>query len=195
VNLLSRALAASSDDASVERILDAALDQLIRYGPRRTTMDDVARGAGLGRATVYRRFPQKDQLFEAVLLRECRRFLEQLTAALAAASSLEEKIVEGYVATMRLARGHPLIQQLVRLEPETTLPYLTSHGAPVIAMCRGFVAQLIGDDGVDEPEVTAEILVRLVHSLVLTPDGVIPVEADAAREFARRHLLPAAVPR
>jgi AcrR family transcriptional regulator len=194
VNLLSRALATSSADASVERILDAALDLLVRYGPRRTTVEDVARRAGVGRATVYRRFPGKDQLFEAVLLRECRRFLEQLDAALSATSSVEEKIIHGYAETMRLARTHPLIQQLVRREPETTLPYLTSHGGPVIAMCRGFVAQLIADD-VDEPEVTAELLVRLVHSLVLTPDGVIPVDADAARDFARRRLVPAALPR
>jgi hypothetical protein len=43
--------------------------------------------------------------------------------------------------------------------------------------------------------VTAELLVRLVHSLVLTPDGVIPVDADAARDFARRRLVPAALPR
>lgn len=186
-DLLTRVLAtAPSPDATVERILDAGYEQLLRHGLRRTTMDDVARRAGLGRATVYRRFPQKDQLIEAVLLRECRRFLEQLDTAVAAEPTPEARTVEGYVATIRIARQHPLLRQLLDLEPETALPHLTTYAGPVLAMCRRYVTRLTGAD-----EVTAEILVRLVHSLLLTPDGVVPTDDDAARTFARRHLAPA----
>ena len=39
-----------------ERILDGALKAVSAYGPQRVTAEDVARAAGVGRATVFRRF-------------------------------------------------------------------------------------------------------------------------------------------
>ncbi|MGH3656239.1 MAG: TetR/AcrR family transcriptional regulator [Micromonosporaceae bacterium] len=188
-DLLTRVMATEPEaDAAVARILDAGYDQIMRYGLRRTTVDDVARRARLGRATVYRRFPQKDQLIEAVLLRECRRFLEQLDAAIGSRPDPRARIVEGYLAAMRLGRHHPLLRRLLDLEPETALPHLTTYAGPVLAMCRRYVARLLGTD-----EVAAEVLVRLVHSLLLTPEGLIPTDGEAAREFARDRVVPAAV--
>ena len=48
------------------RILDAALDQLRRYGPAKTGVVDVARALGISHAAVYRHFASKDALFDAV---------------------------------------------------------------------------------------------------------------------------------
>ncbi|GAC1395003.1 MAG: hypothetical protein NVSMB65_13760 [Chloroflexota bacterium] len=36
-----------------ERILDAAATLLVRWGYRKTTLDDVAREAGVGKGTIY----------------------------------------------------------------------------------------------------------------------------------------------
>ena len=58
-----------SDDALGERILEAALACFEEVGIRRTSMDDIARTAGVGRMTVFRRFGSKDRLAEVVLLR------------------------------------------------------------------------------------------------------------------------------
>ena len=46
-------------DATTVRILDAAYDALSHGGVRRTTMNQIAETAGLGVATVYRRFPRE----------------------------------------------------------------------------------------------------------------------------------------
>lgn len=48
------------------RILDAALEQLRRHGPAKTGVVDVARALGVSHAAVYRHFPSKDALFDAV---------------------------------------------------------------------------------------------------------------------------------
>ena len=40
-----------------ERLLEAAYAVVARRGMARTTVEDVAREAGVGRATVYRWFP------------------------------------------------------------------------------------------------------------------------------------------
>jgi hypothetical protein len=47
-----------------------------------------------------------------------------------------------------------------------------------------------------DADLVAEIFARLAHSLVLTPEGLIPASDDAVtRDFARTHLLPLLTPR
>ena len=48
-------------------ILDAAGETFIRYGFRKTSMDDVARAAGLSRQSLYAYFSTKEALFRDVV--------------------------------------------------------------------------------------------------------------------------------
>jgi AcrR family transcriptional regulator len=48
-------------------ILDAALDLLIEHGVEATTIEQVAKRAGVTRPTVYRRFPDKNQMLVAAI--------------------------------------------------------------------------------------------------------------------------------
>lgn len=76
--LLDRVRGTREDaDDTVRQILAAAVATFQSLGIRRTTMEDIARAAKLGRATVYRRFPQKGDLVRAALLHELRRFLDR----------------------------------------------------------------------------------------------------------------------
>ena len=50
-----------------ERLREAALAVFLDRGFDRTTMDAVARAAGVTRRTLYGRYPDKDTLFEAVV--------------------------------------------------------------------------------------------------------------------------------
>lgn len=52
-----------------ERILDAAAALLVRWGYRKTTIDDVAREAGVGKGTIYLHWKDKNELFHATLFR------------------------------------------------------------------------------------------------------------------------------
>ncbi|WP_206793553.1 TetR/AcrR family transcriptional regulator [Amycolatopsis sp. MtRt-6] len=67
-----------------ERILDAAADLLLRAGYRRTTIEDVAELADVGKGTVYLHWKNREELFLAVLLRESVRVLEDLVRTLEA---------------------------------------------------------------------------------------------------------------
>ncbi len=49
-----------------QKILEHACDHLRRFGPRRTTIVDIAEAAGMSHANVYRYFPSKLALFDAV---------------------------------------------------------------------------------------------------------------------------------
>lgn len=119
-------------DAISTRILAAALEQAELVGIRRTTMEDVARRSGVGRATLYRRFPTKDALIDALVLAEARRYLEGSDRARAQADTLEDRMVFDTVFTVTFLREHALLKKLLRTEPETILPSLTVDAGAII---------------------------------------------------------------
>ena len=57
-----------------EAILDAAAKLIIQYGYDKTTIGDVANIIGLNRALVYGFFRSKDDLLEALIRREMRKY-------------------------------------------------------------------------------------------------------------------------
>lgn len=65
----SESSVASPEDAKgrIEQVAEAALRLFARYGYKRTSMDDIAREAGLARATLYLHFKGKDEVFRAML--------------------------------------------------------------------------------------------------------------------------------
>ena len=60
---------ADAQGRRAERVLDAATTLLLRWGYRKTTIDDVAREAGVSKGTIYLYWPDKNALFRAALLR------------------------------------------------------------------------------------------------------------------------------
>lgn len=64
-----------------DRILDAAAELMVRLGYRKVTIDDIARRAGIGKGTVYLHWRTKEQLFEALIMRESIGVLDGLVEA------------------------------------------------------------------------------------------------------------------
>lgn len=185
------------EDESRRRILDAAAAVFIDFGIRRASMDDIARRAGLGRATLYRRFPHKDGLVQAALLAQARDFLAEMDRRIQGMERAEDQLAEGFVAFVTGIRRHPLLTRLLATEPEDVLPWLTVNGELIIALGRTYAAGLIrGNQDPHQPadydaDLVAEMLVRLGHSLLLTPGGAIPLDDEQAmRAFAHHYLMP-----
>lgn len=194
MSLLELVLAEPDTDAVGEAVLDAALEEFLSYGLRRTNVDVVARRAGVSRATLYRRFDSKDALVQAVLVRESRRFFGSVAAAVAEVSTVEDRLVEGFAVGLRYARTDRLLNRLLASDPEALLPYLTTNGGLVVAAARDF---LVGQGGTREPmggrtpAGVAELFVRLAISFTLMPESAIPLDTDDdARAFARAYLTP-----
>jgi AcrR family transcriptional regulator len=190
--VLERALAGDGDaeHATDERILDAALTECAAYGTRRTTIDDVARRAGVARMTVFRRFGSKDALVERLMARELRRFLARVDEALAPIEDPGERVAEAFVSCVRAAFEHPLVARLARVEPGATLERMGSGSPSAFDLGRAFVASRL-DPGLANREEIADLLVRAAAVYALVPGSVVDVrDEDAARGFARRVLAP-----
>lgn len=59
-----------------QQLLDSASVLFSRWGFDKTSMDDIAREAGISKGAVYLEFPNKDALFKAVLHWEFARYIE-----------------------------------------------------------------------------------------------------------------------
>jgi len=91
---------ASSEDGDAgaarrDAILDAAKAVFLRYGFKKTSMDDLARAAALSRQGLYLYFQTKEALFKAAL----ERLLTQLRAAGHEALEREDRDVEDRLLT------------------------------------------------------------------------------------------------
>lgn len=99
-----------------ERIVDAAREAFVQHGPD-VPLDEIARDAGVGNATLYRHFPDRQSLIHHVVLSVMRRVTECAEAARA-----EE--VDAFAAIERYAFGAQ------RERVGALCPVLTAHLAP-----------------------------------------------------------------
>jgi AcrR family transcriptional regulator len=185
------------DDPTSTRILDAALEAAAASGIKHLTVDEVARRAGVGRVTVYRRFGDRQGLVEALGVREARRVLAMLDESTDLDRPVADQVADAFVAGLRLLREHPLLHRLVTHEPDVLLDALTNERAALFPFARAYVASRLAADrtgGVrDDAELLeiAEAFVRITVSFALVPQTALELEDDErARDVARRLIAP-----
>lgn len=196
---LSQAMGATvlsdRERASDARVVDAALACFSRWGVAKTTLDDIAREAGVSRATVYRLFPGgKDVVIDAVAGRELVQFFAGLAGELQpCAGDLESLVVAGITYTTRAIRDHAALQFLLLHEPEVVLPLVAFDRFDHVleqasAFCAPWLEPHLGQEWAPR---AGEWLTRMVLSYTLVPsDGFdLALEADA-RHFVRSFVMP-----
>ncbi|MCP9951752.1 TetR/AcrR family transcriptional regulator [Actinomadura madurae] len=185
-------------DEARSRVLDAAYDQFSRLGIQRSTMEDVARRAGVSRITVYRRFATKDALVEQVIRREFRRYFDRFLIDIEQAETAADRVVLGFVSSMRAIRSNTLIGGLMATEPDTVLPTMINDEGRTLATVRRFVAgqlrreQRAGTVPDDlDVDFVAEMMVRVSASFLAIPSELVDLDDDEqVAEVARRFLVP-----
>jgi AcrR family transcriptional regulator len=86
-------------DEKRSELLDAAFLVFARYGYRKTSMDEVARAAGLSRQGLYFHFASKQALFKATVIHAYERSLNGMRNALADPSSpIEDRLLQAFDA-------------------------------------------------------------------------------------------------
>ncbi|MGI9058658.1 MAG: TetR/AcrR family transcriptional regulator [Ktedonobacteraceae bacterium] len=73
----------SKREQRADRILDAAAELIMRWGYNKTTIDDIARQAGVAKGTVYLHWKTRDDLFWTLLAREDMRLVEDVRQRIA----------------------------------------------------------------------------------------------------------------
>ncbi|MFG3619439.1 TetR/AcrR family transcriptional regulator [Nocardia sp. NPDC047654] len=179
-----------------ERILEAALIQFGQVGVKKTTIEDIARKAGVDRVTVYRRVGARDDVVRAVTEREVRKLLAELGELPARHDTLEGLVVDVFATVLTRWRTHPLVQRMLSLEPDRLLPQLTTEGGAFFMMSVAATTEVLrtamlekGFPEVPDLDVRVEVVCRIVHSLILQPIGAIDLDSGLTA-FARDYIRP-----
>ena len=91
------------------RVLEAAEELFARHGADRVTMEEIARAAGVGKGTLYRRYPDRAAIAVALLDEHERALQEQLLRGpppLGPGAPPAERLAAFYAAMVRLLEGH-----------------------------------------------------------------------------------------
>lgn len=81
-----------SDCAARQNLLAVAQTLFARYGFKKTSMEEIAQAAHIGKATIYQHVNSKEELFAAVVKAESQALLNELRSAVAEAPDYEAKI-------------------------------------------------------------------------------------------------------
>lgn len=175
------------------RVLRATVVCIGRFGLAKTTVEDVATEAGLGRATVYRHFPAgRDQLISEAITWEVGQFFARLQAHVADAPDFATLLERGLLFAHRAVEEHAVLQKVVDTEPERLLPQLTVTGPLVIAVLRGYFAPLLERETLRTGlglEDAADWLARNVLSFIVAQGGWDLTDPAQVGTLVRTHLL------
>ncbi|MET9907085.1 helix-turn-helix domain-containing protein [Streptomyces sp. NPDC006476] len=164
-----------------ERIVSAAREMFTEYGPD-VPLDEIARRAGVGNATVYRNFPDRDALVREVVCSVMDRTSEAAEQALAEAGDAFEAL-ERFVHASADERVSALC-------PMVSSTFDKNH--PDLEAARERCEQIIGEvmdrarkAGQLRPDVGVGELMLAVAQLSRPPAGVDCLSGD---RFVHRHL-------
>lgn len=82
-------------------VLDAARRCMLLYGSGKTNMNDVARIAGVSRASIYNNYADRDELINSVSLLGRKMYFQDIAAAMEGGTSLEQRIGRAAIVTER----------------------------------------------------------------------------------------------
>jgi AcrR family transcriptional regulator len=158
-----------------KRLLDAAAEVFAEQGLQ-ASVEDVARVAGVGMGTLYRRFPTKDALIDE-LVRE-----------------LMVEVLQGARASLQLPDGQGLEAFLYHVGAQQSarlgcLPRLwkTAQHSEIQAEIRAATAALL-DDAQRHGRVREDVVATDVFAIMWSLRGVTETTRAAAPDAWRRHL-------
>lgn len=127
-------------ESSTERLLRATFACVARYGIAKTTVEDVAREAGVSRATVYRQFPGgKDQLVGDTIRWEATRFFAELAVAIDDAPDFVSTLEEAILFARAAIAQHAVFQKVLETEPDLLLPQMSVDDTRIRALVVTFL--------------------------------------------------------
>lgn len=178
----------AADGTVRQRLLRAALEVAAVHGIARLSIGDVARAAGLSRQTLYKHFANKQALVAEVVADEARAMIDAVVAAADAQPEPRAALEAGMLAALRLTRDHPLLDRLVRTEPESLIPLLVAESSAALLLVRHAVTAVLAERFPALGEVDlrrlADMVARLLVSYAVSaPDDPPEVVAAAAAGF------------
>jgi len=163
----------SSGAARQRAILEAARRRFLRFGPRKTTMDEVAREAGCSRATIYAHFGSKEDLYASLLQADWEAFSEEVEEIRASADDARRKIRRIVEVTRATYANNQVLRLAAARDDEMTLgpvahSFTRDQERRTVDLLRGVLDQGVKEGSLRriDPERVAYLMFHLGGVLV-----------------------------
>lgn len=182
-----------------DKLFQVAARLFYQHGYRATGVDTIAGESGIGKMTLYRHYPSKDDLIAAYLLDSDMDFWSGFEAITAGVEAPRDKLLAFFEALQDYALS-PTCYGCPFLNVATEYPQ-PGYVGHVIAVehkvaVRGRFLQLAEDAGVDRPETLADGLVLLMDGAYMAarlfnggPNNPATHLAETARALINAHCL------
>ena len=162
-----------------ECILIEAAKMFARFGFRKTSIDEIAKEAGVGKGTVYLAAESKEELFYQVVHREVRAWQAACAKVVDPRVPADELLLLLYAEAQKNLVGNALVRDLFRGEMTKILPQwatryheLQSLGrANVAEVLRIGVRQGVFREELEVDEVAGVLQDLHIASMMLSPEG------------------------
>ncbi|GAC1388595.1 MAG: helix-turn-helix domain-containing protein [Ktedonobacteraceae bacterium] len=174
-------------EARGERILEAAAELIARWGYKKTTIDDIAKQAGVAKGTIYLHWKTREELFKAVLVHEELKLMEDMKQRIA--SDLEGATLHGMLKHATLATmKHPIWKAVLTRDTEM-LGALVQDETVTQRSIENFKVyfKVLHEQGLIRSDLDMKQLVYLVNAITigfLLIDPFLPAEFKVTDEIA-----------
>ena len=179
-----------------DRLCDAAVSVITSEGWARVTMARLADEVGVSRQTVYNEIGTKNDLAEAVVLRELDRFLAGVVRSFDEnPDDLVQEIRHSARRVLKYAQDNDLllaVDSATHGADTELLPLLTTHAESLLVAAKMVVGERLAgyevDLAPDRLDASIDMVVRLVLSHVMQPSADPATTADDIAWVAERVL-------
>lgn len=105
-----------------QEIMEAAAKSFSLFGYKATTMDQVAKIANVGKGTIYTFFSNKEELFNAIVLKMIEEMRTVSEAAMVEGASFEQNAHALLMQMLKFRKTHLLYAKLIDEEKELRTP-------------------------------------------------------------------------
>jgi AcrR family transcriptional regulator len=153
---------------TIDEILDVAIQVMAEEGVAGLSLSEVARRMGIQPPSLYKYFPSKLALYDALFQRGARESLAVYRAAAAQAEPGWAALVAGTEAVMRLGLDHQVVAQLLNWRPVPGFEPSPAAFAPSIEFVQEArrLLQVAVDRGELHPDAASEEGTALLSVLV-----------------------------
>ncbi|MBD3368538.1 MAG: TetR family transcriptional regulator [Candidatus Eisenbacteria bacterium] len=152
-------------------ILDAAGRVFGKYGVQKTTVTDIVREAGISRATLYKHFAGKEEVFRSVLRREIADILSADREAVAEAETTREKLRAAIVTHTDMLREKINIYQVTMRVFADLMPRWRDHFELLVRETLEIYSGILRE-GHERGEIVVEDVRLTTWSLLLMLKGI-----------------------
>ncbi|BBW99632.1 hypothetical protein MMOR_05690 [Mycolicibacterium moriokaense] len=182
------------DPVLLERVVAAARRCFARFGVDRTTMQDIAKEAGIGRTGVYRLGLTRPEITEAAIVSRLRELGETIRPIADRDAPFAELLLDTSIATVDAARSDPELHHLLDTTATVSLHRLiTGHESAMHTIVLDVLAPMLARgraEGEIRPEVSDDRVVEWLRGVYLMLILREDLDADAERALVTDFVLP-----